>query len=219
VLVFFSNLGVAYSLRLHDLALTPRGFGDPIQKLFSFNDGERVIAAFCLDAQIGEQIRSENPETPPPLHLMVATNEGRGFRLSLESFSEPSTRSGRRFARPSEGFEVVSVQLCRGSETLLCLSQQGRHLLFAIEEVSYLTGAAKGVTLMKLELGDRMLTAMVCNADDSGLWVARADGGKPMFVSAGQTPMIARGGKGNSLIKRGQLVLVNPEKKVSDEQS
>ena len=219
VVVFFSNLGVAYSLRLHDLAVQPRGFGEPIQKLFSFNDGERVVAAICLDAQLMDSFRSDSPEVAPAQHLMVATSEGRGFRLSMESFCEPSTRSGRRFARPSEGFEVTTVTLCKGSETLLCISTQGRHLLFALEEVSYMTGAAKGVVLLKLELGDRLLTAAVCNSDQDGAWVQRADGGRPMFVAAGQTPMIARGGKGNSLIKRGQLILATPEKKVSDEQN
>jgi DNA gyrase subunit A len=210
--VFFSNQGVAYTSRIHDLQVQPRGFGEPVQKLFSFDDGERVVAALYLGNGKLERIKSADPETPPPLQMLVATSEGRGFRLSLEAFAEPSTRSGRRYAKPGQGEEIICATETGGTECLLCVSRAGRILLCQIEEVSYLTGAAKGVTLLKLEPGDRLLAAHVCNSDDDGLMVCRADGGKPMRVTAGSEKLVSRGGKGHPLIKRGQLVVVNEEK-------
>ena len=217
-LVFFSNLGVAYTTRIHDLQVQPRGFGDPVQKLFSFNDGERVIAALCLDPADPE-LRSTDSETAPPLHLMLATSEGRGYRLSLESFCEASTRAGRRCARPSAGEEVVSVALCRGSEALMCISRNGRVLLCPVEEVSYLNGASKGVTLIKLEDGDRLLAVKLCANDSDGISVQRSDGGKVIGLTAGGMTMIARGGKGRDVIKRGQLVVVNEERNGNNDES
>ncbi len=205
-LIFFSNLGTAYTLRMHDLTVQPRGYGDPVQKLFSFNDGERVVAAMAFDANEQELYRGEGDQAPTR-HLLVATSEGRGYRLSLESFWDSSTRAGRRFARPSEGEEVVAVLPCSGAETLLCVSRNGRCLQFAMDEVSYLTGAAKGVTLVKLEAGDRLLGVKLCNGDEDGLWLRRSDGGKPFFQSAGATALVARGGVGKPLIKRGSLEL------------
>jgi len=217
-LVFFSNLGVAYTTRIHDLQVQPRGFGDPVQKLFSFNDGERVIAAFALDPADPE-LRSSDSEVPPPQHILLGSTEGRGYRLSLESFCEPSTRAGRRFARPSPGEEVVQVSMCRGSEALMCVTRNGRALLCPLEEVSYLNGASKGVTLVKLEDGDRLLALKVCAGDGDSLSVQRSDGGKVIELKAGSMTMIGRGGKGKDVIKRGQLVIVNEERNGNNDES
>ena len=216
--VFFSNLGTAYTTRIHELPVSSRGFGDPVQKLFSFNDGERVVAALCLDPGDSE-LRAEEQDTPPPLHLMIATSEGRGYRMSLESYCEPSTRAGRRYAKPPSGVEVVKVATTRGSETLLCVSRGGRSLLCPIEEVSFLNGASKGVTLIKLEEGDRLLTIRVCAQDSDGLLVQRSDGGREIWLEAGRLAMIGRGGKGSTIIKRGQLVLISEDKNGNNHES
>ena len=37
------------------------------------------------------------------------TSDGYSLRFSLEPFVEPSTRAGRRYARPSQDVEVVGV--------------------------------------------------------------------------------------------------------------
>ena len=46
--VFFSNFGSAYTCRFVDVPAST-GYGEPVQKLFKFKDGERVIAALSLD--------------------------------------------------------------------------------------------------------------------------------------------------------------------------
>ncbi|MBT9582181.1 DNA topoisomerase IV subunit A [bacterium] len=216
--VFLSNLGTAYTTRIHDLQVQPRGFGDPVQKLFSFNDGERVVAALCLDPT-DPDLRSEDSEVAPPLHLMLATSEGRGYRISLQGFCEPSTRSGRRYAKPPGGVEIVKVALTRGTEALLCVSRGGRSLLCPIEEVSFLNGASKGVTLIKLEDGDRLLTIRVCANDSDGCLVQRSDGGKEIWLEAGRLQLVGRAGKGSNVIKRGQLVLIGEEKNGNNDES
>lgn len=209
--VFFTNQGTAYTTRIHDMPVQPRGFGDPVQKLFSFNDGERVIGALCLDPA-DNRLKTDNPEVAPPLHLFLATSEGRGYRMSLETFAEPSTRAGRKFAKPPAGVEVVKVSLAQGSEALMCVSRNGRAALFPLEEVNFLNGASKGVTLIKLEEGDRLLTARVCAQDSDGLLLQRSDGGKEIWLEAGRMTMIGRAGKGGNVIKRGQLVVLGEEK-------
>ncbi|HQZ38365.1 MAG TPA: DNA topoisomerase 4 subunit A, partial [Vicinamibacterales bacterium] len=49
--VFFSNFGTAYTARIVDVPAST-GYGEPVQKLFKFKDGERVIAAFSLDPRV-----------------------------------------------------------------------------------------------------------------------------------------------------------------------
>ena len=45
----------------------------------------------------------------PPVHALAVTSDGYALRFSCEPFVEPSTRSGRRYARTADGAEVVSV--------------------------------------------------------------------------------------------------------------
>ena len=76
-MVFFTNFGAAYTCRIIDVPAST-GYGEPVQKLFKFKDGERVIAAFSLDPRVrgdighvpegGEgrrpQTRRRRPSTP-----------------------------------------------------------------------------------------------------------------------------------------------------------
>src|SRR5262249_57325888 len=45
---FFSNFGVAYTSRFIDVPAST-GYGEPIQKQFKLQDGERIVAAMSLD--------------------------------------------------------------------------------------------------------------------------------------------------------------------------
>ena len=45
---FFTNRGVAYTMRAHEILMTT-GHGDPVQKFFAFDDGERLIGVVVHD--------------------------------------------------------------------------------------------------------------------------------------------------------------------------
>ncbi len=47
-ITFFTDRGVAYTIRVNDLTMTT-GHGDPIQKLFAFEDQERLVGVVCHD--------------------------------------------------------------------------------------------------------------------------------------------------------------------------
>src|SRR6185436_5789344 len=118
-----------YSMKIADVPAST-GYGEPIQSLFKFKDGEKVVAGQSLDAR-GGVMTSKNPETPPPVHALAVTSDGYSLRFSLEPFVEPSTRAGRRFARVAEGAEVVGVARVAGGEILIALdSKQDRVLGF-----------------------------------------------------------------------------------------
>src|SRR5690348_151748 len=50
-LVLFSNFGTAYVTRFNDVPAST-GYGDPVQKLFKFDDNERVVGALSLDKRL-----------------------------------------------------------------------------------------------------------------------------------------------------------------------
>ena len=63
---------------------------------------------FSLDPRVTATIGRREGD-PPPIHALAVTSDGYSLRFGLEPFVEPSTRAGRRFARPAEGAEVVGV--------------------------------------------------------------------------------------------------------------
>ena len=83
------------------------------------------------------------------------TTDGYSLRFSLDAFVEPSTRAGRRYARPAEGAEVVGVAAIDGSETMIVATQQARAVLCPVEEINYLAGPGRGVILIKIDAGRR----------------------------------------------------------------
>ena len=178
-MVFFTNFGVAYTCRIVDVPAST-GYGEPVQKLFKFKDGERVIAAFSLDPRvsgdIGRVAEDAKPATgepePPPVHAMAVTSDGYSLRFSLAGFVEPSTRSGRRYARVPDGAEVVSVSTTTGEETVIAATREARAMLCPVEEVNFLSGPGRGVILIKLDDDDRVIGAIVSTrrsrSDDGG---------------------------------------------------
>src|SRR5439155_797459 len=149
--VFFSNFGVAYTSRVIDVPAST-GYGEPIQRLFKLKDGERIVGALSLDPRVAGDVKpsARHPDDAPPIHGVAVSTDGYSLRFSLEPLVEPSTRAGRRFARPAKDAEVVGVAKITGREVLIAATAQGRGLLAKAEEVNYLSGPGKGVMLIKL---------------------------------------------------------------------
>src|SRR5215216_2207714 len=80
---FFSNFGTAYTARIIDVPAST-GYGEPIQKLFKLRDGERIIAAYSLDARVVGDIKTRKEGVPPPIHALAVTSDGFALRFSLE---------------------------------------------------------------------------------------------------------------------------------------
>src|SRR5215216_2001427 len=80
---FFSNFGTAYTARIIDVPAST-GYGEPIQKLFKLRDGERIIAAYSLDARVIGDIKTRKEGMPPPIHALAVTSDGFALRFSLE---------------------------------------------------------------------------------------------------------------------------------------
>src|SRR5207237_2042453 len=133
------------------------GYGEPIQKLFKLKDGEKIVAAISTDDRVllpkATAIDPKHPDSAPKLHGLAVTSDGYSLRFGLDGFREVSTRSGRRFARPSEGAEVSCAAVVTGSETVIAASQNRRVLLCKTDEINFLGGPGKGVLLIKLEKG------------------------------------------------------------------
>ena len=207
--VFFSNFGAAYTARIIDVPAST-GYGEPVQKLFKMKDGERIVAAFSLDPRVAGNIATRKGGAPPPLHAIAVTSDGYSLRFSFEPFVEASTRAGRRFARPSDGVEVVGVARVTGPEIVIVATAEARGLLCRADEVNYLSGPGKGVILIKLsEKDDRVLGFIASTGDRDLLRVETSRGGE-QTISTAKYEVTGRGGKGRELLQRGQFTRVIP---------
>src|SRR5687767_7483918 len=206
---FFSNFGAAYTARIIDVPAST-GYGEPVQKLFKLRDGERIIAAFSLDPRMAGNIATKKEGVAPPVHALAVTSDGYSLRFSLESFVEPSTRAGRRYARPSDGVEVVGVSKISGSEIVIAATHDARAILCRADEVNYLSGPGKGVILIKLQSKEDHVLGFVASTGDRDLMRVETSRGSERTISTAKYEVTGRGGKGRELLQRGQFTRVIP---------
>jgi len=225
-LTLFTNKGVLYVMKVYDVPAST-GYGEPIQTLFNFQDGERVVTATLAVGEApptnskdeeaangtkqGELFPAANEENeqaePPPLAdgplYLLATDQGMGFRFRPNL--EETTRSGRKVARLSDDDEVVSVELVHSGRAV-CVSAAGKMLAFPAEDVSELSGPGRGVILMRLDEDDRLIGA-VTPSPGQGVIVTKSDGDE-REVRLKDIPLGHRAGKGQRVIKRTTLTSV-----------
>lgn len=217
-IVLFSSQGVLYVLPASDVPATT-GYGEPVQSLFKFKDGERVVKSVLVSE--GAPPAAEEPEpkgkgrarrkqgdlfddsevielTQPTRALLVASAGGYGFRAAPDL--SPTTRSGRRFARVGAGDELVSVHEITGNE-VFCLARSGKGVRFALADVAELSGVGRGVILMRLDPKDRLLGAVP--GTKATTFEVAIGKGNPRSVDGAAFPRLKRGAKGQKVIKRG----------------
>src|SRR5499427_7567616 len=204
--VFFSNFGVAYTCRIIDVPAST-GYGEPIQKQFKLKDGERIVGALSLDPRAIGVIVPKKEGDAAPVHAVAVSADGYALRFNLDGFVEPSTRAGRRFARPSKGSEIVGAARLAGGEVLIAATAEGRGILCKADEVNFLSGPGKGVLLIKLGKDDHVL-GFIASTGDRDLLTVETTRGAEQTISTAKYEVTGRGGKGRELLQRGGFARV-----------
>ena len=208
VLVVFTNFGTAYSCRLIDVPATT-GHGEPIQRLFKLKDGERVVSALSLDPRLAPGI-AETPDQPVPrTHAVAVTTDGYSLRFSLAPLAEPSTRAGRKFARPAGTSEVLGVVPMNGDEVLIAATREGRAILCPAREVNFLSGPGKGVRLIRLREEDQVI-GFIASSGARDFLTVETNRGATQNISTAKYEVVSRGGKGRELMQQGGFTRVVP---------
>jgi DNA gyrase subunit A len=199
-MAIFSNFGSCYVLRINDVPAST-GYGEPVQKLFNFRDGERVIAAYVVTGN-GPSV------LPAGGQIIAVTKHGFGFRLNADPHREVSTRAGRRYAKLEEGDEVVNVLPYRPKEVLCMVTAQARSLMCKAAEAAELANPGKGVTMIKVEDDDAVVGFALGDPYGDELLIAELDNGKKVSMGPGHDEVTSRGGKGHTLARKAKVVRV-----------
>jgi DNA gyrase subunit A len=209
-LAIFSNLGSCYVIRINDVPAST-GYGEPVQKLLNFRDGERVVAGLVTSGN--------GPSAVPAGTLAIAlTRKGFGFRFNLDPHRELSTRAGRRFAKPAEGDEVVGVLPVAPKDILCVVTAEARALVCAADEAAELANPGRGVTMIKVGDDDEVVGFALGKAKDEEVLVAELESGKKIAIGPGRYHVSARGGRGHVLARKARVVRVHVPVETSAEQ-
>ena len=217
---FFTSRGMVYVFKLYNLPYTRTGFGEPVQNLFKFSDGEKVISMLSLDpaelaaGQISPAGDSSNKssrqtrlsfasENKGGLEGMVIGSSGYGFRFPLSNLIE-TTRSGRKLMTLKGNDKVVGFSLITGDH-LFMASVNGKGIVIQVEQVSLLTGAGMGSRLIKL-INSSLAGFKIANKN--GHSTINFDDGKTKKINFKDIRVTNRGGQGIIISKRKKITSV-----------
>ena len=166
VLAFGSN-GRVYSISVAQLP-GARGDGVPLTTFVEVETGTRLVSYFAGTADT---------------QLMLSSTGGYGF----------SAKAGDMISRQKGGKSFMSMDaeheplmprvIAKNANTLVCLSENGRALVFGMDEIKTQASGGRGVILMDLDKNEKLLAAEPINRK-SGVLVSglSSRAGKPQEV-------------------------------------
>src|SRR5487761_235730 len=187
-ILFFTNVGKVYRLKVHELPLGSRqSKGRAIVNLLPFRQDE-TIRAVVQTRDFGEA-----------KYLVFGTKNGVVKKTELASYNTPLKADGIIAIKMREGDELVGVRHSSGNDDILVISRLGQAIRFHEKEVHAMGRDASGVQGMRLRAGDEVISINIAQ-DDSDLLVVTENGyGKRTRV--GDYPRKGRGGMGVKTIQ------------------
>jgi DNA gyrase subunit A len=189
-ILFFTNVGKVYRLKVHELPLGSRqSRGRALVNLLPFRQDEQVRAVI------------QTRDFAEAKHLVFATKNGVVKKTELASYNTPLKADGIIAIKMREGDELVGVRHSTGSNDILMVSRKGQAIRFHETDVRAMGRDTSGVAGMRLRAGDEVISVNIAE-DDTDLLVVTENGyGKRTRVS--EYPAKGRGGMG---VKTAQLV-------------
>lgn len=199
-LTFFTQKGIGYVMRVDKITSTT-GYGDPIQAIFNFSDGEQIIAVIAHDDQLLPPAGADGER-----YGIALTKQGRIARFPLSLHADISTKSGRKVMLLVDDDALLGVVAASGADLIGVATSRGRALLFASEEIPIKLSAVRGVQAIKLSADDHILGFQATANKREGLRV-RTGRGRDVTVCEASFPIGKRGSKGTVVLRVGRLEL------------
>ncbi|MGZ4377960.1 MAG: DNA gyrase C-terminal beta-propeller domain-containing protein, partial [Gaiellaceae bacterium] len=195
-ILFFTNVGKVYRLKVHELPLGSRqSKGRAIQNLLPFRQDEQVRAV----------VQTRNFEEAE--YLVFATKNGVVKKTRMSAYNTPLRSDGIIAIKMREGDELVGVRHASGTDDVLMVSRKGQAIRFHETDVRAMGRDASGVQGMRLRAGDEVIAVNIAQDDADVLVVTENGYGKRTPVR--DYPIKGRGGLGVKTVQlteaKGQL--------------
>jgi topoisomerase-4 subunit A len=164
-LIALGSNGRVYSVPVSALP-SARGDGSPVTSMIDLEPGSRLIGYVAGTA------------AQP---LLLATTAGTGFACSIGDMVS-RVRGGKQFLSLDPGaVPLRPAPAGPADDRIACVSEKGRLLVFAAGEIKSLAGGGRGVILMGLDDGEKLVAASPCG--EAGVIVeGQGRGGKAVRI-------------------------------------
>ncbi len=186
-ILFFSNKGKVYRLKVHELPMGSRqSKGQSVVNVLPFSQGEEIAAVITAK------------DFKEHKYLIMGTKKGRVKKTEFGLYNT-ARRDGIIAISLRDGDELIGAKLTTGESEIILVSTQGQSIRFSEEDVRPMGRTASGVLGMRVP-DDHEVLSMEVARDDASLFVITANGfGKRTLIS--QYRVQHRGGRGVKTIK------------------
>lgn len=192
-LLFFSDKGKAYQIKMYDLPEGKRATrGKSIMNFLQLTDGEKITSILPMPKDVKEM---------SGVSLLMVTKEGTIKKSSAESFKDVR-RNGLIAIRLEEKDQLLSALFVSGDDSVMLTTEKGQSIRFNHTDVREMGRTAAGVIGMKLDTGDAIVAADKISGSIKGaeLLIMTANGyGKKTKLS--EYKIQKRGGSGIKTVK------------------
>lgn len=168
-MLFFSNIGQVYSLKLYKLPLgNPQSKGRPIVNILPLKEGENISNIMPLP---------ENQEEWDNLNIVFATSQGNVRRNDLSDFKRIQS-NGKIAIRLDDNDSLISVKVCKDEDHVLLATKAGKAVRFPVNLLRvFKSRTSDGVRGMKLASDDQVISmtilkGILCSMEEREAYLA-----------------------------------------------
>lgn len=201
-LLFFTNLGKAYQIKMYDIPEGRRATkGKSIMNFLSLSGDEKVQSILPLS----KDAKSKT------LSLMLVTENGTAKKMSAESFKDVR-RSGLIAIKLDKNDSLQSALLLEKGDDVIVGTQAGQSIRFKESDIREMGRTAGGVRAIKLGKGDKVIGVdLIKKGDKESGFLTMAENGLGKQTNVDEYKTQKRGGSGiktaKITAKTGKLII------------
>jgi DNA gyrase subunit A len=185
-LLFFTNLGKAYQIKMYELPEGKRATkGKSIMNFLSLSAEEKVTSILAVPKKAKAEKAS----------LMLITKQGTAKKISYDSFKDVR-RSGIIAIRLDAGDELEAVLRVQVENSVILATALGQSIRFEETDIREMGRTAGGVRAMKLGKGDVIIGADVVSTEENTFVLAMSANGIGKKTAMAEYKIQKRGGSG-----------------------
>ena len=193
-LLFFTNLGKAYQMKMYDIPEGRRATkGKSIMNFLALNNDEKVTSILPMPKELKKS----------PISLMLTTKDGTAKKMSGEGFKDVR-RSGIIAIRLDKGDQLVSALLVEKGDEVMVATSGGQSIRFKESDIREMGRTAGGVRGIKLGKADEVIGVDVVSArggsasggKEEGFFLTMSANGFGKKTSLKEYKIQKRGGSG-----------------------
>ncbi|MCM2339263.1 MAG: DNA gyrase subunit A [Burkholderiales bacterium] len=186
-LLFFTNLGKVYQMKMYDIPEGRRATkGKSIMNFLALNNDEKVTSILPMPKELKKS----------PISLMLVTKDGTAKKMSGEGFKDVR-RSGIIAIRLDKGDQLVSALIVDKGDEVMVATGGGQSIRFKESDIREMGRTAGGVRGIKLGKGDEVISVDVVKKENKeGTFLTMSANGFGKKTSLKEYKVQKRGGSG-----------------------